>query len=407
VDTQEHEPLIPTAAGFPLHQPPPPAERLSRRKILLVVSGIGLVLASFFLLRVLRHATAQRTMAPAPLPPVYDVTGAPMPVHTVLNAPASYQDVPRPPRIPPAPVVVPDPPPSPFTPEPMPAPVPAPPPPLVTQAPPPPPAAPPAPAPPPVAAASPPPRPEPAAKQPPKRWLFADLGNAVAKPPFPTGAEPRKDTTAQETADAALLRPAEWIKPLDPTKVLYRAQVIPGLLLQALNSDIPGQVRIMVTRPVTDRFHQGHVLIPQHSILLGTQDGRPAFGQTRVAVTIEEIQFPQGEIVRLQGQMADRSGALGSRGRVNNHYVKIGVGAILSAVLNIGTRGLTGSPQNYQPTLGQEFTRDVGTSVSRSGQSIVDKSLNIPPTITLKAGTEVTIQLAENLSFAHPPVSVK
>ena len=194
---------------------------------------------------------------------------------------------------------------------------------------------------------------------------------------------------------------------MDPTKVLYRAQVIPGILLQALNSDIPGQVRIMITRPVTDRFHHGHVLIPQHSMLLGAQDGRPAFGQTRVAVTIEEIQFPQGEIVRLQGQMADRSGALGSRGKVNNHYVKIGIGAVLSAVLNIGTRGVTGSPQNYQPTLGQEFTRDVGESVSRSGQSIVDKSLNIPPTLTLKAGTEVTIQLAENLSFAQPPVSVK
>jgi type IV secretion system protein VirB10 len=158
---------------------------------------------------------------------------------------------------------------------------------------------------------------------------------------------------------------------------------------------------------VTDRFHQGHVLIPQHSILLGTQAGRPAFGQTRVAVTIEEIQFPQGEIVRLQGQMADRSGALGSRGTVNNHYVKIGVGAVLSAVLNIGTRGLTGSPQNYQPTLGQEFTQDIGASVNRSGQSIVDKSLNIPPTLTLKAGTAVTIQLSENLSFAQPPVAIQ
>jgi type IV secretory pathway VirB10-like protein len=394
----QHPNADPDEEGQPLivRLPPPTTERLDRTRLFLAAVALGAGIILIFGLKLHGKYAASQAIQPDPLPAAHEVSGTTDPLDQLLKIPTTYEGIDRRPKLP-APAPPQEELPPAFTSAPGPAPV--------AQAPLPQPA--PPPVPPPVAAASPPPRPEPAAKPAPKRWLFADLGNAVAKPPFPTGAEPGQHTTGQETADTALLRPAEWIKPVDPTKVLYRAQVIPGLLLQALNSDIPGQVRIMVTRPVTDRFHQGHVLIPQHSILLGTQDGRPAFGQTRVAVTIEEIQFPQGEIVRLQGQMADRSGALGSRGKVNNHYVKIGVGAILSAVLNIGTRGLTGSPQNYQPTLGQEFTRDVGTSVSRSGQSIVDKSLNIPPTLTLKAGTEVTIQLAENLSFATPPASVK
>lgn len=204
-----------------------------------------------------------------------------------------------------------------------------------------------------------------------------------------------------------LVHPAAWGKPADPTRVLYRSQAISGLLLHALNSDIPGQVRIMVTRPVTDRFHQGHVLIPQHSILLGTQEGKPAFGQTRLAVTIEEMQFPDGTIVRLKGGLADRSGALGAAGKVNNHYVKLGIGAVVSAALNIGTRGPFGNTTGFQPTLPQEYARDVGSNFSQVGQSIVDRSLNIPPTITLKAGTAVTIQLTENVSFQTPPMVVK
>jgi type IV secretion system protein VirB10 len=105
--------------------------------------------------------------------------------------------------------------------------------------------------------------------------------------------------------------------------------------------------------------------------------------------------------------MADRSGALGAAGKVNNHYVKLEIGALLSAALNIGTRGPFGNTSNFQPTLPQEYARDVGSNFSQVGQSIVDRSLNIPPTITLKAGTPVTIQLTENVSFATPPTVVR
>jgi type IV secretion system protein VirB10 len=187
---------------------------------------------------------------------------------------------------------------------------------------------------------------------------------------------------------------------------LYRSQAILGILLQDMVSDIPGQSRIMVTRPVTDRFHQGHVLIPQGSIVLGTQERTPVFGQTRLAVTLEEIHFPDGAIVAFTGQMADRGGAAGGKGKVNNHYGRLGVAAVLSAALNIGARGLAGTPTGFQYNLGQELARETGQSISRTGQSIVDRTLDIPPTLRLKAGTAVTIQLAENVSFQTPPAVV-
>ena len=153
----------------------------------------------------------------------------------------------------------------------------------------------------------------------------------------------------------------------------------------------------MLTQPVTDRFHQGHILIPQASILLGVQEKTPAFGQNRLAVKIEEVHTPEGDVIALPGQLADRGGAAGVQGKVNNHYGTIGVAALLSAALNVGARTLAGEPSGFQPNIAQELARETGQSVNRTAQSIVERTLNIPPRITLKAGTPVTIQLADNL----------
>jgi type IV secretion system protein VirB10 len=182
--------------------------------------------------------------------------------------------------------------------------------------------------------------------------------------------------------------------------MLYRSQVIAGILLQAIQSDVPGPVRLMVSRPVLDRFQQRQVLIPQHSEVISRQEGTPAFGQTRLRIVLEELHFPDGTIVTLPGQLADRSGAIGTTGKVNNHYVKLALATLIATTLNVGTRVMGGSPQNFQPTLEQEFTQDIAKSVQRTGQSVVDRTLNVPPTITIPAGTAVTVVLDQNLSLA-------
>lgn len=261
---------------------------------------------------------------------------------------------------------------------------------------------------PPPQAAVPAPRPvqHPVPRQEPKRWLFAALQGNVGAPPFPA---PKPDVKkAEDTGKAQGLIPAAtWALPRDPRQVLYRSQVIPGMLLHDVNSDIPGPVRIMVTQAVVDRFGQDHVLIPQYSYLLGTQDGHPTYGQSRLAVTIDQIELPDGAVVGLQkAKMGDRSGAQGVAGKVNNHWGTVGIAAVLSAVLSVGTRAPFGNVTGFQQTLPQEFGQDVGQSINRTGQQIVNRALIIPPTITLKAGTPVTIQLGEAVSFQQPPTSV-
>jgi type IV secretion system protein VirB10 len=175
------------------------------------------------------------------------------------------------------------------------------------------------------------------------------------------------------------------------------------MLLHTLNSEIPGPVKILVTLPVTDRFGQGEALIPQGSLILGRQEKTPGYGQRRLNISLEEVHLPNGEIVLLTGQLADRSGATGVTGKVNNHWGSIVAAAGVSALLSIGTRTFAGTPEGYWPSVGQEAAGEFGNAMSRAGSQIVQKQLDRPPTITLKAGTEVTLQLAETLSFQRPP----
>src|SRR5262249_31754135 len=125
--------------------------------------------------------------------------------------------------------------------------------------------------------------------KPPSKWLFAEVknGNGVQEPPVPVPKDdsegqpgtPGQPGTAAQRA-AGLFPQAVVGTPADPTKVLYRSQVINGILQHDVHSDQPGLMRILVTEEVQDRFGQGRTLVPQYTILLGTTE-KVAYGQSR------------------------------------------------------------------------------------------------------------------------------
>lgn len=263
------------------------------------------------------------------------------------------------------------------------------------------------------------PRPAPGAQPsaPPKvnRWLFANVKDdgAIAAAPFP---EPSVDQdgpqdgqpSAQGKRGAHLFPQATWAIPEDPTKVLYRSQILNGILQHAINSDHPGLIRILLSEQVEDKFNQGVVLLPQYTILLGQQDGAVKYGQSRLAVSIDSAELPDGTVIAFnKARLADDQGAAGVAGAVNNHYVKLGISAVLTALLSVGSRAAGGTASGFQPSLGQDFSRDVTQSINQSGQQIVKRELDVAPTITIPHGTPVSIALSENVSFQTGPTRVR
>jgi type IV secretory pathway VirB10-like protein len=221
----------------------------------------------------------------------------------------------------------------------------------------------------------------------------------------------RSDKEQQEDKrrDSAqnLLKHAIWATPAVPTKTLYRQQAIPGVTIDEMISDIPGQYKIRVSVPVFDRFRREVELIPKDSVIILTQKRVPGYGEKRLELVVEEIQPPTPEVISLKATVGDKEGAAGVGGNVDNHIPQLVLATLISTAVNIGGRVLAGNPQGYQYSVGQEITRDVGQQVSQDTKSIVDRTLRIPPTITVPAQTPVSVSLQENVMFSRAPLVVR
>jgi type IV secretory pathway VirB10-like protein len=214
---------------------------------------------------------------------------------------------------------------------------------------------------------------------------------------------------ATEQQGRDIIHRARWAIPESPLVTLYRSQTLAGRLLQSISSDIPGQVKIQITAPVLDRFGYDTTIIPKDSIVIASQEGKPTYGTSRLNIRLEQLEFPSGEVVQFKAAIGSEDGANGLEGKTNNHYGKLILATGLSALLNIGIRTAAGTPgrgYQYQDPM-QSAAQDVGQSVQRDAQSIVDRELHIPPTITVKAGEFCTINLQENIQFSKNPVVVR
>jgi type IV secretion system protein VirB10 len=164
----------------------------------------------------------------------------------------------------------------------------------------------------------------------------------------------------------------------------------------------------MLTEAVTDVLGQGVELLPQGALLIGKQQGATQYGDSRLPLAIDEAQFPDGTVVAFtQAKVGDSRGAAALEGSVNNHYGKLAAGVFATAALSIGTRAAAGNTASFQQTYQQEFARDVSANINQQGQTILQRQLNVRPTITIPAGTPVTVFLSQNVSFQTPPQRVR
>jgi type IV secretion system protein VirB10 len=107
---------------------------------------------------------------------------------------------------------------------------------------------------------------------------------------------------------------------------------IPAVLEQALNSDLPGEIKALVRENVYDTATGRYLLIPQGARLVGTYDSRVGYGQDGIQVVWSRLIFPDGSSVNLEGMAGqDASGHAGLRHDVDNHYKRlVGFGLLTS-----------------------------------------------------------------------------
>ena len=179
--------------------------------------------------------------------------------------------------------------------------------------------------------------------------------------------------------------------------VLSAGSVISASLITGLRSDLPGLVTAQVTERVYDS-PTGHILlIPQGARLVGSYDNVVAFGQKRALIVWQRIMLPDGSSLRIENVPAtDASGYAGVEDMVDFHTWTLLKGVALSTVVGVGFEmAFTGDSD-----LVQALRRSTQDNVSRSGDQITQRNLNIQPTITVRPGARVRLVVHRDLILA-------
>jgi type IV secretory pathway VirB10-like protein len=181
------------------------------------------------------------------------------------------------------------------------------------------------------------------------------------------------------------------------TYVMFEGTILETVLLNRLTGDFNGPVECLVTTDIYSHDRQ-HLLIPSGTKVLGEAKRVEAFGQTRLAVAFHRLIMPDGYSVNLdQFKGMNQIGDIGLRDQVNNHYFKI-----FGASLAVGAIGGISEAQSsglLNQTGIQSMEAGVGQSMGQTSQRILDKFLNILPTITIREGHRVKIYLSGDLAL--------
>lgn len=173
--------------------------------------------------------------------------------------------------------------------------------------------------------------------------------------------------------------------------VVPQGAVIPAIMETAINSDLPGLARAMVTRDVKS-FDGSTVLIPRGSRVIGQYKSGVALGASRVFVIWTRVIRPDGVTIQIGSPAADPLGRGGLEGQINRHFFTRFGGSILMSVLNAGVAAVSNVRTNSQIYIGS------ATEAANLANSA--KPTTTSPTIQTSQGAPVTIFVARDLDFS-------
>jgi type IV secretory pathway VirB10-like protein len=181
------------------------------------------------------------------------------------------------------------------------------------------------------------------------------------------------------------------------TYVLFEGNILETILINRLDGGFAGPVECLLSTDVYSNDRQ-HLLVPAGSKLLGETKKVEAFGQTRLAVVFHRILMPDGYSVSLdQFKGLNQIGDTGLRDQVNNHYLRIfGVSLAVGALGAISEAGTGGA---LNATSGDLMRQGFAASTAQSASQILDKFLNILPTVTIREGHRVKVYLSGDLAL--------
>jgi type IV secretory pathway VirB10-like protein len=192
---------------------------------------------------------------------------------------------------------------------------------------------------------------------------------------------------------------------------LKAGTMIPTILMNGVDSSIPGMVRAQVAENVWDTAFGSHVLIPKGTMVLGIYNTDVRFGDQRIMFVWNRLIFPNGMTLNIAGTPGtDQSGYSGVSGRVNEHWDKMFMSALISSLFIAGAEILVGDDNNSNGIAQNnenKSPRDVmaealGASILDMSSKLIDRTMDIAPTIRIKPGKRMGLFVNEDIIFPFP-----
>ena len=207
--------------------------------------------------------------------------------------------------------------------------------------------------------------------------------------------------------DAAAMEQSYTRSRLLPPRSRYEIKagtIIPAALITPINTDLPGDVVGHVTTNLFDSV-TGHVLlVPQGSRLIGRYDSEVHKGQNRALIAWQRLILPNGHSIVLEAMPGtDAQGVAGMAGQVDWHGKRLAGATLLSTLIALGGNYAANiKPEEKELSIvGQTVAQDA----SRVGQRVIDRELDLRPTITVPEGTPFNVLVTKDLELApYKPV---
>ncbi|RVG68749.1 TrbI/VirB10 family protein [Sinorhizobium meliloti] len=217
-----------------------------------------------------------------------------------------------------------------------------------------------------------------------------DPGSAAAGQPT---AQDRQLAFLNAAADRRTVTPDRMTPPASPF-VLQAGAVISAALITGIRSDLPGQITAQVTEHIYDSPTGSILLVPQGTRLIGQYDNAVQFGQRRVLLVWNRLIMPNGRSIVLERQPgADTQGYAGLEDGVDYHWWDLAKAAALSTLLGVGAELATDDNDRLIRAI-RDGAQD---TVNQAGQQIVQRQLQVAPTLTIRPGFPVRVIVTKDL----------
>jgi len=220
------------------------------------------------------------------------------------------------------------------------------------------------------------------------------VGPAIAAVPETASATGSGGTTGNSANDFASRvggvggGPAQATAMTNPGTTVTQGTLIPAILETAIDTDVPGFVRAVVSQDVRS-FDGKNVLIPRSSRLIGQYQSGVQGGQKRAYVIWTRLIRPDGASVSLQSPAIGFDGTTGLRGEVDSRFFqRFGSGLLLSLVGSLGAIASSGA------------SVVIGGAGQSAAASAVEQGGQVGPRIRVRAGEPIRVFAARDLGFA-------